>query len=366
MGVIAIFLAGAGLVFFFTQTMTGQMLAHGGFRKRIVGHFPFESPGLTFLNTGNMMSTRTTEFVFHWDTLWLNLRYFFFGRFTGLVPYFLPAATAMLLGIPWFQKNRGDKRRAPVWIVCLGMILFHLVYIPTNYHGGSCAIGNRYLISYIPVFFFLVSRPPRLRTIITVAFVTAILTGPVALNPIDSMTHYQNVSKAARFQRFPVEMTLLNSWPVDDTRHMKTPFQDHRVMGSEADLFHIYFADDNQWGRELDGFWVKGDTTAVMVLRCYYQPVETFRFNIRNGGSENRVTVRAGDAITRRKVSPGEYFTMDLIPGKPALYYNLNGDAAYCYTVSIGTTGGFTPKFTEAGSQDSRYLGCFTEIKINS
>jgi len=103
----------------------------------MIGRMPFESPGSTFMNTGDMIFHPSTKFVFHWDILILNLKYFFIGRFTGLIPYFLPAAVAMVLachskgsGIRTAERRPGrldDLHRAGV---------VSPVYIPSNYHGG--------------------------------------------------------------------------------------------------------------------------------------------------------------------------------------------------------------------------------------
>jgi len=358
-GIILIFVIGAGIVFLLTQWMTGQALAHGGFRKRIVGPMPFESPGVNFLNTGNIISTRSTKFVFHWDTMFHNLKYFFLGHFTGLIPYFFPAVIAMIMGFPVRSKNSDpqsiSRGRLPVWIVCAGLVLFHLIYIPTNYHGGSCAVGNRYLISFIPAFFLLLKTPPKLKTLLAITLITAIFTGPIALNPIDSMAHYRDASKRVCFHRFPPEITLLNSWPIDDSRHVRVEFPE----------YFIYFADDNQWGKELNGFWVKGKSRTSLVLRCW-KPVNEFRVSVKNGGVKNRLMGKIGKSGFQTKADPSQSLEFNVKPGKPVLFYNLNGDPSYCYNVYIQTADGFIPRFTEPGSTDSRFLGCFIEIKINS
>jgi hypothetical protein len=357
------FAAGAYLFFWASRELTGHAIAHGGFRKRIVGHFPFEAPGITFLNTGNEISTRSTQFVFHWSTLWLNIRYFFFGRFTGMVLYFLPAAAACLLALPWISKDPETGKsngRFSAAAVCFGLVLFHLIYIPSNYHGGSCAVGNRYLISYLPAFFFLLRNPPGRKTILVIAGVTAIMSGALALNPIDTMTHYRDASKRDVYNRFLPEITLLNSWPVDDLNHVRVPFEG----------YFAYFADDNHWGKELDGIWVKGDAQTAFVLRCW-KPEDVIRVKLTNGGVHNRIQIRIGSARYNIKADPGERFSFEIDPGNPKLFYNLGftdrpSRPSFCYPVTVSTTDGFIPKFTEPGNDDSRFLGCFIQIMIPS
>ena len=299
LGVIVLFAAGAAVVFFLTKLLMGQAFSHGGFRKRIIGAMPFETPAHTFLNTGNMISTRSTKFIFHWDVLFHNIKYFFIGRFTGLIPYFFPAFMAMILALPLFKRDENEKTellsRIPVWIVCLGLILFHLVYIPTNYHGGSCAVGNRYLISFLPAFFLLLPRAPKSKMLLGIALITAIMTGPIALNPVDAMAHYQDASKRICFYRFPPEITLLNSWPGDDPRHVRVPFEG----------YYAYFADDNQWGKELDGFWVKGKAQASWVIRCW-KPVDHLKLRVTNGGVKNHLKGSIGKADFQKKAERKE------------------------------------------------------------
>ncbi|MBN1355438.1 hypothetical protein JXA40_04100 [bacterium] len=357
------FAAGAALVLWLNRDLTGQAFAYGGARKRIVGHFPFETPDFTFMNTGEEISTRSTQFVFHWSTLWLNLRYFLVGRFAGLIPYFLPAAVSCLLAVPLGTRRAESgtsNGRLSAGLLCGLLVLFHLVYIPSNYHGGSCAVGNRYLISYLPAFFLLLRRPPGRRLILAVAAVAALLSGPLALNPIDAMARYPDAGKRPVLNRFPPEITLLNSWPVDDLRHVRVPFQG----------YFAYFADDNQWGKELDGFWVKGDSRASLVLRCW-EPVAAFQVHIANGGAPNRLHVRIGKDRFNFKAQPGERFQIDADPGPATLFFNLGftdrpSRPSYCYPVSISTTDGFIPKFTEPGSEDPRFLGCFIQIGLSS
>ncbi|MBN1550555.1 hypothetical protein JW979_03755, partial [bacterium] len=352
------FLLGAALIFLVTRQLIGQGISHGGNRKRIVGHFPMESQQYTFQNTGNEISTRSTKFIFHVSTFLQNLRYYFVGRFTGLLVYFFPAFVSLILALPIFgqpKTTRSPPGRLSFWLVCLGLILFHIIYIPSNYHGGSCSIGNRYLISYLPAFFFLLKESPKSRTLLFTALVTALLTGPIALNPVDSMASYRDVSKRATFEKFPLEISLLNSWPIDDTGHVRVDFKD----------YYIYFADDNHWGKELDGFWVKGNARASFVLRCW-KPVTSFHIHLRNGASDNTLMIRLGKAVRKFNAEPGQHISGDIEPGKPELFYNLEGRPSYCYRAFVETEDGFIPKFSEPGSTDTRFLGVFVQIQINS
>ncbi len=348
--------AGIAFVFLIGYLLTGQLFSHAGFRKRIVGHFPFESPQYHFLNTGSMISTRNTRFIFHWDILRDNLVYFFIGRHTGLIPYFLPAAVSILLGFRLPGKAGPHRGTSPgirwsVLAVAIGQILFHLVYIPSNYHGGSCSVGNRYLISYLPCLFLLPPVAPKRRTILATALVTGLLSGAIALNPLDSMSAYQHVGKRMILDRFLLETTLLNSWPGDDAAHTRVPF----------DSFHAYFADDNQWGREGDGFWVRGARRMSAVLRFWKRP-EAIVLEIRNGDTVNRIRGRLGNRAFDLRMQPGETASLDLSPSRAKPFYNLEGSPSYCYALWIEPSDGFVPRFSEPFSTDGRYLGCYVRM----
>lgn len=356
-GVVGI---GFGVSYLLAHNLTGQGFAYSGFRKRIVGHFPFESPFYTFLNTGNVMSTESTTFIFNADTLYHNLYYFFIGRFAGLIPYFFPAFTAIIAAFilgprtPDYKHSGTTPSRIPLWIVLIGLFFFHIIYIPSNWHGGSCAVGNRYLVSWLPGIYLLLRKPPTFIFSTLTAGVAALLTGVIALSPASAFQTYRDISKRPVMKLFPMEITLLESWPVDDLQHRRVDFG----------TYFMYFADDNQFGKELDGFWVRGRSTADGVMRCW-TPETTITLKLRNGGKPSKIKGKVGSASFGVKANAGEYFEIRLDPGTPVKAYNLAGNASFCYPVSISVSGGFIPRFVEPGSTDHRFLGCHVVLETN-
>lgn len=352
---------GAGASYLLALLMTGQGFAYSGFRKRIVGHMPFETPDFTFLNTGNLFSTETTQFVFNFDTLFHNFYLFFIGRFAGLIPYFFPAFIAILaaciLGLrnPSDGNRRSTPSRVPLCLVLIGLYLFHLIYIPSNWHGGSCAVGNRYLISWLPGLYLLVRRPPKLSLSLLTAAISAMFTGTIIASPASAFQNYKAIAKQPVFKLFPMEITLLESWPVDDLTHRRVDFTD----------YFIYFADDNQFGKENGGFWVKGNSRTDLVMRCWKQE-PSIVLKIRNGGSPAVIRGRIGSGAFRIRAEAGEFIEMQLEPGSPSRAYNLAGNVSYCYPVSIRVSDGFIPRFVETGSTDHRFLGCHVILQTNS
>ncbi len=207
---------GFGLSYLSAHFLTGQGFAYSGFRKRIVGHFPFETPDLTFLNTGNPMSTETTTFVFNADTLFHNLYYFFIGRFGGLIPYFFPAFITLILACLCccVGKLMITLRQSCLPALHCGSFWqdytsFHIVYIPSNWHGGSCAVGSRYLISWLPGFYILLRKPPSLRLSVVTAGITALFTGLIAISPATAFLNYRDIPKRPIMKMFPMEITSI-------------------------------------------------------------------------------------------------------------------------------------------------------------
>jgi len=350
--VTTVFILGIAAVYALSYALTDHAFAYSGFRKRIVDHFPFEKPEYTFLNTGNLMSTESTKFVFHWDTLRHNLRYFFIGRFAGLIPYFFPAFVSLIALFP-----TGGKRqiRLPVLLVTIGLILFHIIYIPSNWHGGSCAVGNRYLISWLPAFMLILRRPPNRKIILVTAAFTAVLTGVITMSPATALMNYREIPKRTIMKAFPMEITLLESWPVDDLKHRRVDYGD----------YFLYFADDNQFGQEENGFWVKGKSHADCVMRCW-KPVSKIILTLRNGNRPARLSGVTGKDHFSRNASPNEVIKLELEPGNPTNAYNLAGNVSYCYSVRIGTDSGFIPRYIDKNSSDYRFLGCFARIELES
>jgi hypothetical protein len=151
--------------------------------------------------------------------LWAwNGLYYLAGRSVGVLPYFLPAALA-LLGRP-----RGAARWGLLAAVALTAAGFLLVR-PFNFFGGGGALANRYFLPVYPALWFAVTRAPRLPWLALVPAVAApflwpLWTAPRAY-PIDERGVYRHVSAAAR-EWLPFETTqnhLKPAGPVPEVEH---------------------------------------------------------------------------------------------------------------------------------------------------
>ena len=82
-----------------------------------------------------------------------NIGYFLVGRHAGLLPYHPFAGIALAL---FLFAGRHDRDR---WLLLLALAVvagYFLLFIDWNWQGGGGFIGNRYFVSVIPAFLFLV------------------------------------------------------------------------------------------------------------------------------------------------------------------------------------------------------------------
>ena len=145
--------------------VTGEWNYQGGDRKTFYSGgdskgFPFQTEDRTFDTTGIGRATNSVpiEVLANRDAVVdvfrHNLVYFFVGRHTGFVAYYLPGVAAMVL----FLAAR-RQRSSWGWLVLaggLGSAVFLMLYMPFTYSGGGGPVGNRYFLGVYPVFLFLI------------------------------------------------------------------------------------------------------------------------------------------------------------------------------------------------------------------
>ena len=244
-------------LFLINVAATGEANYQGGDRKTFYSSsgFPFANPSVTFDNSGQRVATgsvpteilfqRNTAIVLAWDVM-----YFLVGRYSGLVRYFFPGVLAVLL----FLARRAARQRWQ-WFVAVavaGGAVGLLAYMPYTYSGGGGPVGNRYFLSFYPLFLFLV---PPLRSVwpaLIALVIGALFIAKVTLNPFYSSFHPGEHAKAGPLRMLPIERSLLNDLPVSaDPARSRL-----RLAGTPPSSF--YFVDDGAYVPEGDFFWVKG------------------------------------------------------------------------------------------------------------
>ena len=365
------FTATVVVLFLINTAATGEPNYQGGDRKTFYSStgFPFANTWETFENRGQRVATgsvpteillnRNTAIVIVWD-----LMYFVVGRYSGLVPYFFPGVLAALL----FLARRAARQRWQ-WFVALavaGGAIGLLAYMPYTYSGGGGPVGNRYFLSFYPLFLFLV---PPLRSawpaLIALA-IGSLFIAKVTLNPFYSSFHPGEHAKAGPLRMLPIERSLLNDLPVSaDPARSRL-----RLAGTPPASF--YFVDDGAYVPEGDFFWVKGGRRADVLVRgpaietpdrgTVSLKIRTMRVEITNTEIANEVVVSTGGRRAKMTLAPGEQRVVELSPGpgvpyKPALF-----PMGYVYTISVSASAGVTPFLMHPESSDSRYLGARVRI----
>jgi hypothetical protein len=211
----------------------------------------------------------------HWRKLAENSGYFLWGRHTGLIPYQPIAFLSLLLFL--FRRRHEPERWALLGGIVLVALSF-LIWIPFNWHGGGGFVGNRYFVSAVPGFLFLVSgiRP---RWLPLVGYAAAgLLVGPLVFTPLGAPVVYPTLQSHVRswpFSLFPVELSL----------ERRIPGYRGSVQGD------LYF-----WGRK-DVFkpggevmWIFGGVPAEIWIKSY-EPIDSAVFQVVDVTPGNRVTL---------------------------------------------------------------------------
>jgi hypothetical protein len=367
----ALFVAVVGGLFAWNAAITGDINFQGGNRKSFYSStgFPFANTWETFDKVGQGITTNDVplDILLHPDTIRVfprNLMYFTFGRYSGLLPYFFPGVLAAILFLA--GKRYRERWQWPVAAgLAIGMVGL-LLYMPYTYSGGGGPIGNRYFLSFYPLFLFLM---PPVRSVVAPIVALAIgslFVAKLVLNPFYTSFNPGQHAKAGPLRLLPIELTLLNDLPVaadiDRAR---------RSLGGDPPVA-AYFPDDGAYLPEGDSFWVRGGSRADVVLRGPAPPgsdgspvphrIRRLSLQVTNGAAPNRITVSAGLRRVTFELKPGETRAVDIepaggVPYRPSIY-----PTNFVYTFSVSTSSGFVPFLEEPGSTDSRYLGALVKV----
>ncbi len=355
-----------GGLFLANAAITGELNYQGGDRKTFYSFigFPFANDRETFENigpvrgregvaVGDVLANRHTLTVFRH-----NLVYFVVGRFSGLVPYFFPGVVIAVL----FLISKG--RRGWQWLVAatiMAAVLVLILLTPFTYSGGGGPVGNRYFLSFYPLFLFLIPAESGLAGAAVALFVGALFTAKILINPFYASFNPGEHPKSGALRWLPAELTLLNDLPM-----AAKPDRAKRLLGGTPPVL-AYFPDDNAFNPEGDAFWVKGKSRAEVILRAPVADAGGDRFvtkaiarlgiEIENGGKPDRVTISTGRESRTLDMKPAEKGRLTLAVEDGVPYRRDEQPTSYVYTISITTTSGFVPFLEAPGSSDSRFLG---------
>ena len=337
---------------------TGEWNYQGGERATFYNldgkPFPFERDGVGF-EVGDERSRSEgevgNEFAAHvfWPNLRDNLAYFFVGRYAGVIPYFFPAALALLVML------MTPRRRALwQWLVFAAVMLQMFVFIiqqPYTYFGSAGALGNRYFLPGYGAALFLLPawRSPLLALLPWL--VGGLFVGKVVISPFYFSAHPSFAAKQGPLRLLPAELTNLNDLPINTERNRVRVI--YGGIGPDDPQFQVYHFDDNAYLPESDrSFWVRGEARAEMVFRDEV-PHRVLSLTLSCGPVPTTATIVTAAETQTVTVTPGAKTQIRVNLGDPFIYYRYDAPT-YVWKISIASSTGFTPP---PASGDTRYLG---------
>jgi hypothetical protein len=348
----------AGGLFAVNTAISGEWNYQGGGerRKSYYFEFPFQTEGSTNqLGVTKSREDSMTQVMLNPRTfrsnLTHNLKYFFIGRYAGMLGYFFPGVFAMLVFL-------AAPRRRPLWQwlvlgAALAQGLVFVINTPYTWSGGG--VGNRYFFSGYAVMLFLLPPIQSITAALLPWAIGGLFVAPMILNPFVASFRPNENAKRGPLRLLPVELTLLNDLPVwtegDGRARLWFGASDERNPG-----FLVSFLDDNAYGREEDAsFWTRGDSRADMVFKAN-QPIRRAVFMIAAGPVPVDVTIQLGGR--RHDVHVEANGTQQIFASMPeGLIFEKEVEGVRLWYLTVTTKGGFTPIFFDDKASDSRYLG---------
>jgi hypothetical protein len=373
--VAAVVACGFGL----TWLATGELNYQGGERKTFYDRYPFD-PGVSFDSAGVWMTTdHLGPLVAGRDedeqtarvappraaselrrSFWLNLGYFWVGRFGGALPYFPGVVAAALL----FLLAGPRERHGWLALVALGVSwLGYVLMIPDNWYGGAGTIGNRYFVNLVPLGLLLLPRGRAAWTAVGAAVAGGVLLAPVLASPVRHSLHPGVHATWPAFRVLPPEITMLGDLSVfTDVWRKHRPYNApggdprRRPPGAPPSYF-LWFLDDATLGQESsfgkEGFWLRGGAGGDVVLQAVAPPVR-IRVAVTAGPGGDIVTVRLGRDRRRLVLPPLRTQEVAFDGPRPALgYYGTS-----LYMLHLGS------RFGGTTTNDPRSLGSFVYIEL--
>ena len=377
--VSVIFLAVAGGLFLANMAISGEWNYQGGYRRTFYAEFPFQTPQSTFsaIETKEMARDQAlTDILFNesvfWPNLVANLKWYFVGRYSGLLPYFAPAVFAMLAFLV-------GARRRPLWqwLVfgsVLAQILVFVISLPYTWFGGGGSVGNRYFMGVYGILIFLMPPIGSASVAAIPWIVGALFVGKLVINPFVSSMRPGSYADAGPLRMFPVEISNINDLPLNTQRTERVFWFGHHVgnpIGVKDPGFQIYFVDRNAFPEAaLDAlekiFWVKGESRSDFLMKTVpvlqsdgtIRPARQLTLTLRAGPLPVNVKARIGGRDLAILVPAEDTRQITFALDKPFTYMDKDDNTPrFVWSGSISADTGFVPALNEAKSTDIRFLG---------
>jgi hypothetical protein len=352
-GAGTLFLATAVGLFGINLAITGEWNYQGGERATFYWEFPFQTPGSGFdVGQERARDEALTEVIFERSVAWTNfvhnVKWFFVGRYAGLVPYYFPAVFALAAFALAF-------RRRPAWQYfalagALAQIAVFIISVPYTWNGGGGSVGNRYFMGAYGAFLFLIPPITRVPVALLPLLVGGLFTAPLVLNPFVTSFRPADHAKSGPFRWLPVELTLVYDWPLNNQLDRVRVWFGDNPRGSSPG-FQIYFFDDNAYVEGDGTFWVKGESESEFLIKTD-RPMRRLLLTITAGPEPVQVRAALSGRSQEIALAPDQ---------SQQLAFTLDEGFPYqgrwpVWTASISASSGFVPIFHGA-PDDARHLG---------
>lgn len=333
----------------------------GGDRRTYYWEFPFQTPTSTYevgKPTGRdeaMTDVILEESVF-WTNLTNNLRWYFVGRYSGLVAYFFPAVLALALFL-------AGARRRPLWqwlvlASASAQILLFVITLPYTWFGGGGSVGNRYFMGFYGVFLFLFPPVTAAATAAIAWIVGGLFMAKLVLNPFTTSFHPGRYAEAGPLRMLPVELSNTNDLPINTEGNRVVWFGDDPNGSPDVPDpgFQIYFLDRNAFVDAEKTFWVKGESRADFLVKTD-RPMKQLVLSLYAGDAATTVSAEFAGRSQEVEIpaGAGRQLIFSVRRGFPYMKIG-DGKPRYVWLASISSSAGFVPAFT-TGTDDIRFLG---------
>lgn len=335
-------------LFAVNAAVTGELNYQGGDRKTFYGSFPFDSSRNVWAENTALVATNDSdaenvlapsEFAARFAH---NVEYFFVGRHFGFVPYFFPGVVAL---IAWaFSRDRFRAWRMLTLLAFAGSAVLWLVVAPYSWSGGGGPPGNRYLLNFYPLVFFLM---PPMRSSVPALMAWAggaLFTAKILLNPFVMAKNTWEIAEHGAARRLPVELTMANDLPARLAQPLRAP-----IAYRNDPFMLLYFLDGHAYPPEPPGLWVSGAGRADIIVRTE-DPIHRLAFTAVSP-IRTTLTISAGAGTSTIRLDPDQPVAFELTVS------GVRGFRSYEYLLSARSSDAFIPHLRDPASTDMRNLG---------
>ena len=366
---LAFSMAAAGL-FAANVAITGDWNYQGGGDRRTfywdpgagTGGFPFQTPASAYeLGLPMARDEAQTDLIlqesFFWTNFTNNLRWYFVGRYSGLVAYFFPAVFALVLFLA------GARRRPSwQWLVlgsALAQILLFVITLPYTWFGGGGSVGNRYFMGFYGLFLFLLPPVTSVAAVVIPWIIGGLFMAKLVLDPFTTSIIPGRYAEAGPLRMLPVELSNTNDLPINTEMSVRVRWfgDDPNRPSHVADPpFQIYFLDRNASTDVEKTFWVKGESRADFLVKTD-RPMKQLVLSLSAGAAPTTVRAEFDGRSQEIDIPAGGTQQITFAMGRGFPYMKTDdGKPRWVWMASISSSGGFVPLLTDR-STDTRFLG---------